>query len=250
MLRRFPVQGSRRPLIVHPAPIFCAKRVHGVKPVQDLDHTSPSRGSMGASPCAGIARSRCTPRLDRLPGMVVGNVVNAASGSLPLVGRSAWRSCTNAGRTSHSVGILSSAAETHCLDNHGTIQIRQPSNPGRIPAHRYDDKSMNTTRRYLAFDIETARITDNASDWRSHRPLGISCAATLAADADPGSSGTAVTGNPKPGRSRRPGPLPGRPVEMATLSSPGTGSASTSTSSPRSPGCLSSAAAWHSPTWT
>jgi hypothetical protein len=43
---------------------------------------------------------------------------------------------------------------------------------------------MNTTRRYLAFDIETARITDDASDWKSQRPLGISCAATLLADAD------------------------------------------------------------------
>jgi hypothetical protein len=43
---------------------------------------------------------------------------------------------------------------------------------------------MSTTRRYLAFDIESARITDNASDWKSQRPLGISCAATLLADAD------------------------------------------------------------------
>ncbi len=38
--------------------------------------------------------------------------------------------------------------------------------------------------QYLAFDIETARITDDASDWKSQRPLGISCAATLLADAD------------------------------------------------------------------
>ena len=43
---------------------------------------------------------------------------------------------------------------------------------------------MTTTRKYLAFDIETAKVTDNAADWHSHRPLGISCTATLAADAD------------------------------------------------------------------
>jgi hypothetical protein len=43
---------------------------------------------------------------------------------------------------------------------------------------------MGMKRHYLAFDIETARITENGSDWRSQRPLGISCAATLMADAD------------------------------------------------------------------
>ena len=41
---------------------------------------------------------------------------------------------------------------------------------------------MTTTRKYLAFDIETAKIIDDASDWRSQRPLGISCAATLLGD--------------------------------------------------------------------
>jgi len=40
---------------------------------------------------------------------------------------------------------------------------------------------MGTKRKYLAFDIETAKITDG--DWRSCRPLGISCAATLLGDA-------------------------------------------------------------------
>jgi hypothetical protein len=39
---------------------------------------------------------------------------------------------------------------------------------------------MTTTRRYLAFDIETARLPEG--DWRSSRPLGISCAATFLAD--------------------------------------------------------------------
>ena len=38
--------------------------------------------------------------------------------------------------------------------------------------------------RYLAFDIETARdFPGEFSDWRRYRPLGISCAATVASDA-------------------------------------------------------------------
>ncbi len=41
---------------------------------------------------------------------------------------------------------------------------------------------METTRRYLAFDVETAKLSEG--DWRSCRPLGISCAATLLADYD------------------------------------------------------------------
>jgi hypothetical protein len=41
---------------------------------------------------------------------------------------------------------------------------------------------MATKRKYLAFDIETAKLPEN--DWRSRRPLGISCAATLLADSD------------------------------------------------------------------
>jgi hypothetical protein len=40
-------------------------------------------------------------------------------------------------------------------------------------------------RKYLAFDIETAKVLpDNEPDWNSYRPLGISCAATLLADSD------------------------------------------------------------------
>jgi hypothetical protein len=39
--------------------------------------------------------------------------------------------------------------------------------------------------RYLAFDIETAKdVPGDSFNWRPHRPLGISCAATLASDAD------------------------------------------------------------------
>jgi hypothetical protein len=39
------------------------------------------------------------------------------------------------------------------------------------------------TRKYLAFDIETAKILPKvAGDLLAHRPLGICCAATLAAD--------------------------------------------------------------------
>jgi hypothetical protein len=42
---------------------------------------------------------------------------------------------------------------------------------------------MPSQREYLAFDIETAAVLpDKMFDWRSHRPLGISCAATLVAD--------------------------------------------------------------------
>jgi hypothetical protein len=40
-------------------------------------------------------------------------------------------------------------------------------------------------RRYLAFDIETAKdIPGEDFNWRPHRPLGISCAATLASDSN------------------------------------------------------------------
>ena len=39
---------------------------------------------------------------------------------------------------------------------------------------------MGTKRKYLAFDIETAKLPEG--DWRSCRPLGISCAATLPGD--------------------------------------------------------------------
>jgi len=39
--------------------------------------------------------------------------------------------------------------------------------------------------RYLAFDIETAKdVPGEDFNWRAHRPLGISCAATLASDAE------------------------------------------------------------------
>ena len=40
-------------------------------------------------------------------------------------------------------------------------------------------------RHYLTFDIETARVMPEADPkWRSHRPLGIACAATLLSDTD------------------------------------------------------------------
>jgi hypothetical protein len=44
---------------------------------------------------------------------------------------------------------------------------------------------MKTKRRYLAFDIETAKAVEDPSDWKSQRPLGISCAATLLAGSEP-----------------------------------------------------------------
>jgi len=37
-------------------------------------------------------------------------------------------------------------------------------------------------RKYVAFDIESATEWPDGGDWKPHRPLGISCAATLAAD--------------------------------------------------------------------
>lgn len=39
------------------------------------------------------------------------------------------------------------------------------------------------TRKYVAFDIETAKEWPDGADWRQYRPLGISCAATLPAGA-------------------------------------------------------------------
>ena len=40
-------------------------------------------------------------------------------------------------------------------------------------------------RQYLAFDIETAKdVPGDDFNWRPHRPLGISCAATLASNTD------------------------------------------------------------------
>lgn len=41
------------------------------------------------------------------------------------------------------------------------------------------------TQKYLVFDIETAaEIPGSGSDWRQHRPLGITCAAALPLDAE------------------------------------------------------------------
>jgi len=41
------------------------------------------------------------------------------------------------------------------------------------------------TNRYLAFDIEIAKVMiPGETDWKGQRPLGISCAATLASDED------------------------------------------------------------------
>jgi hypothetical protein len=40
-------------------------------------------------------------------------------------------------------------------------------------------------RKYLAFDIETAKVMPESDrNWRSYRPLGIACAATLRSDVD------------------------------------------------------------------
>ena len=38
-------------------------------------------------------------------------------------------------------------------------------------------------RKYLAFDIETAKVQSaDERDWKAQRPLGISCAATFVAE--------------------------------------------------------------------
>jgi len=45
---------------------------------------------------------------------------------------------------------------------------------------------MGTPRKYLAFDIETAKeVPGDFSQWREHRPLGIICAATCVCGAEP-----------------------------------------------------------------
>ena len=44
---------------------------------------------------------------------------------------------------------------------------------------------MNDQPKYLAFDIESAKILpEGVQDWSPHRPLGISCAATLPSDGE------------------------------------------------------------------
>ena len=46
-----------------------------------------------------------------------------------------------------------------------------------------DDEGMDGKRRYLSFNIESAKVLpEDESDLKSHRPLGISCVATLLAD--------------------------------------------------------------------
>ena len=51
------------------------------------------------------------------------------------------------------------------------------------PEGAYSYKGMK--RKYLAFDIETAKVMpEHEPNWRSCRPLGIACAATLLSDTD------------------------------------------------------------------
>ena len=40
------------------------------------------------------------------------------------------------------------------------------------------------TNKYLAFDIETSKVIPENANWKSCRPLGIACAATLLSDTD------------------------------------------------------------------
>ncbi len=56
---------------------------------------------------------------------------------------------------------------------------------------------MATPRKYLAFDIETAKeLPGDFSLWRNHRPLGICCAATCASNAEPRLWHAKTKGNP------------------------------------------------------
>ena len=49
-----------------------------------------------------------------------------------------------------------------------------------------DMPAATMSRKYLAFDLETAKeLAGDFSGWRAHRPLGITCAATCAQDAEP-----------------------------------------------------------------
>ena len=61
------------------------------------------------------------------------------------------------------------------------------------------------TKRYLALDLETARLTDAASDWRRQRPLGITCVALLGSDQDLPQlwHGTNSDGTPAPDDARQ-----------------------------------------------
>jgi hypothetical protein len=58
-----------------------------------------------------------------------------------------------------------------------------------------------TTRRYLAFDIETAKVLPaETKDILAHRPLGISCAAAFASDSGEATTwhGHTASGDPAP----------------------------------------------------
>lgn len=55
------------------------------------------------------------------------------------------------------------------------------------------------SRKFLAFDIETAKdVPGDDFNWQPHRPLGISCAATLAVDSETPKLWHGKTGNGSP----------------------------------------------------
>lgn len=61
-------------------------------------------------------------------------------------------------------------------------RFRREHGQPRTPPLEFSANSMK--RKYLAFDIETAKVLPaNDHDWRAHRPLGIACAATFLSDA-------------------------------------------------------------------
>jgi len=53
-------------------------------------------------------------------------------------------------------------------------------------------------RKYLAFDIETAKEWPDGADWKRYRPLGIACAATLPGDSETARPWHGSTGDAQP----------------------------------------------------
>lgn len=73
----------------------------------------------------------------------------------------------------------------HLAADNGYKNEKKTSNPRAVPCKIITMSTSTTARKFLAFDIETAKeLPGDFSLWRNHRPLGISCAATLLSDAE------------------------------------------------------------------
>ncbi len=94
--------------------------------------------------------------------------------------------------------------------------------PARFAARGSPDKLGDVmTREYLAFDIEIAKAFPDGADWRNHRPLGISCAATLPADADEPKLWHGVTGENRPADQMSPQDIHGLVEYLQSMASQG-----------------------------